>query len=48
MMLPLLSRGSDSDPCFKAGRTLIQSGRANEGAVDIFATLLEVRGRNDG
>ena len=31
------------DPRFKAGRTLIQTGRANEGAVDIFATLLEVR-----
>ena len=30
------------DPRFKAGRTLIQSGRANEGAVEIFATLLEV------
>jgi hypothetical protein len=36
------------DPRFKAGRSLIQSGRANEGAVDIFATLLEVRSRNEG
>lgn len=30
------------DPRFKAGRILIQTGRANEGAVNIFATLLEV------
>jgi len=30
------------DPRFKAGRTLIHSGRSNDGAVDIFATLLEV------
>lgn len=30
------------DPRFIAGRTLIQTGRANEGALEIFATLLEV------
>lgn len=31
------------DPRFKAGRTLVQTGRATEGAVNMFATLLEVR-----
>jgi tetratricopeptide (TPR) repeat protein len=30
-----------SDPRFMAGRTLVERGMANDGAVDIFATLLE-------
>jgi hypothetical protein len=29
------------DPRFQAGRTLVQTGRTTEGAIDIFATLLE-------
>lgn len=29
------------DPRFLAGRTLVQTGRSTEGAIDIFATLLE-------
>lgn len=29
------------DPRFLAGRTLVKSGRTTEGAIDIFATLLE-------
>ena len=29
------------DPRFLAGRTLVQTGRSAEGAIDIFATLLE-------
>lgn len=33
------------DPRYRAGRKLVISGKAQEGAVDIFATLLEVRKR---
>mmetsp|Transcript_18317 Transcript_18317/g.26243 ORF Transcript_18317/g.26243 Transcript_18317/m.26243 type:complete len:369 (+) Transcript_18317:162-1268(+) len=30
-----------SDPRFRAGRTLVQTGKSNEGGIDMFATLLE-------
>ena len=37
MMTPVVTR----DPRFQAGRSLVQKGLAKEGAIDIFATLVE-------